>query len=163
MMKNLKNIASRFDKIIRELEEIFKDFENIQNDTKNSAEEYEKSLKELKCDIEKLNDFQDFRSSKNFKNEQKLIEPVVKNIEEICKNMLDGNRHDEIKDKHNKKMIILKLYMHGFIKTINKGNTGTTCNICMTNNIDSYVNPCGHTGCSKCLEKLEDYEMKCFV
>ena len=92
-----------------------------------------------------------------------MIEPVVKYIEEICKNMLDGNRHDEIKDKHNKKMIILKLYIHGFIKTINKGNTGTTCNICMTNNIDSYVNPCGHTGCSKCLEKLEDYEMKCFV
>ena len=53
--------------------------------------------------------------------------------------------------------------MHSFIKTINKGNTGTTCNICMSNNIDSYVNPCGHTGCSECLKRLENYDMKCFV
>ena len=77
--------------------------------------------------------------------------------------MLDDNQHSEIKTKFNQQLLTLKLYMHCFIKTINKGNTGMTCNICMTNNINSYVNPCGHTGCSECLDKLETHNMKCFV
>lgn len=159
----LKVISDRFNNIIKEIEEIFKDFKNLQIETTELSEKYEKSLVDLKLDIDKLGDFQLFLGSKNFKDEEKLIEPVIKNIEEICKNMLDNNKHDKIKDEYNKKLIVLKLYMHGFIKTINKGNTGTTCNICMTNNIDSYINPCGHTACSKCLEKLEDHDMKCFV
>lgn len=160
---DLKSICNRFDNIIREIDEIFNEFKGLQNETSELSEEYEKSLENLKLDIEKLNDFQDFLGSKSFKDEKTLIEPVIKNIEEICKNMLDDNKHDEVKEKYNKKLIVLKLYMHSFIKTINKGNTGTTCNICMTSNVDSYINPCGHTGCNKCFEKLENYDMKCFV
>ena len=39
------------------------------------------------------------------------------------------------------------------MNTINGYNTSAICPICITNKIDSYCNPCGHTACRKCLDK----------
>ena len=39
------------------------------------------------------------------------------------------------------------------IKLFNQMNVGTTCSICLEENVDSYFNPCGHTACAKCCEK----------
>ena len=108
--------------------------------------------------------FRNLYHQKNFENEEdNLIEPIVKNMEMICNNMLNNNEHGKIRDEYNGNLVKLKLYMHSFIKTLNKCNTGTLCNICMNNMVDTYINPCGHTGCSECLDKLNEYDMKCFV
>ena len=42
------------------------------------------------------------------------------------------------------------------IKYLNKCNVGNTCSLCLTNNVDTYFNPCGHTTCDDCLKKLRD-------
>ncbi len=39
------------------------------------------------------------------------------------------------------------------LKLFNQMNVGTTCSICLEENVDSYFNPCGHTACAKCCEK----------
>lgn len=161
--EEMKNIRSKIDKVVNDVEELFREFENIQDETKDVEYTYNKSLNELNKDIDKINEFQKFISSKNFENDGELIDPIVKNMEAICNTMLNSNEHGKIREEYNLKLLKLKLYMHSFIKTINKGNVGTLCNICMTTNVDSYVNPCGHTGCTNCLGRLEDYEMKCFV
>ena len=43
------------------------------------------------------------------------------------------------------------------IKKINL-NISTTCTICMTNNVDRYFNPCGHTCCEKCIKRISEYD-----
>ena len=53
------------------------------------------------------------------------------------------------------------------IKYLNKTNLGNTCSICLTNNVDIYFNPCGHTICNECYKKQvetsnsQDMENKC--
>ena len=48
----------------------------------------------------------------------------------------------------------MKFHKHlNIIKLINQMNVGSTCSICLQDNVDSYFNPCGHTACKKCLER----------
>ena len=54
-------------------------------------------------------------------------------------------------------MYILKYYLHHFIKKINHGNIGSTCSLCLQKPVDTFLNPCGHTGCEDCIKKLQSY------
>ena len=38
-------------------------------------------------------------------------------------------------------------------KYLNNFNTGNTCSICLSNKVDKYYVPCGHTCCKKCAER----------
>ena len=44
---------------------------------------------------------------------------------------------------------------------------GNTCSLCLQRNVDTYMQPCGHTGCSECIKKLKDkmgdYDCNCFI
>ena len=42
------------------------------------------------------------------------------------------------------------------LKYLNKGNTGNTCSLCLTNNVTVYFNPCGHTSCEECFKRMND-------
>ena len=46
-------------------------------------------------------------------------------------------------------------------KLINQMNVGSTCSICLQDNVDSYFNPCGHTACSNCINKNSEYDRPC--
>ena len=47
----------------------------------------------------------------------------------------------------------MKKYMDVLLY-LNKGNVGNTCSLCLTNNVKFYFNPCGHTCCEECLNKM---------
>ena len=38
---------------------------------------------------------------------------------------------------------------------MNKMNTANICPLCLTNAVNIYLNPCGHTCCDSCYDKLE--------
>ena len=64
-------------------------------------------------------------------------------------------------------MYILKYYLHHFIKKMNHGNIGSTCSLCLQKPVDTFLNPCGHTGCKECIETLKkregEYNTNCFL
>ena len=35
-------------------------------------------------------------------------------------------------------------------------NVGSTCSICLCENVTSYFNPCGHTACESCIDRNKD-------
>ena len=41
-----------------------------------------------------------------------------------------------------------------FVKFINKDNLGSTCSLCFSNQVNQYINPCGHTLCGSCKDNL---------
>ena len=50
---------------------------------------------------------------------------------------------------------------------MNQGNIGSTCSLCIQQPVDTFLNPCGHTACSNCIEKLKEREnehnLNCFI
>ena len=55
---------------------------------------------------------------------------------------------------------LLQYYIVHFVKPLNGGNMGSTCNICMQRNVNRFLDPCGHTICSECLQECQD---SCFI
>ena len=53
-------------------------------------------------------------------------------------------------------------YYFEIIKIINNFNMGNTCSICVERTVDSFLNPCGHTACNICIEKMNNLN-GCFI
>jgi len=53
------------------------------------------------------------------------------------------------KQRYQQHMNILRL--------LNQMNVGSTCSICLQENVNSYFDPCGHTACLTCCDKNTEY------
>ena len=91
--------------------------------------------------------------------EMEIIKKIKNNIYELTEEIKNNNNISEIKEKFNEKRKKLLSYLK-LIKIINNFNLGSTCSICMNNNVNKYLNPCGHTACDEC---LKNYNNKCFI
>ena len=80
------------------------------------------------------------------------IKDIINKLNDYSKEILENNKLKITKDKYITKRKELNSYLY-FIKKLNKWNTCSICPICITNKIDSYCNPCGHTACKKCLDR----------
>ena len=66
--------------------------------------------------------------------------------------MKENNNMKQLRDRY----LLEKKKFHKYlniIQLLNQMNVGSTCSICLQDNVDSYFNPCGHTGCQKCMSK----------
>ena len=80
---------------------------------------------------------------------------IESGIKDICNDIKDNS---EIKEARDKYILEKKKYYKylNIIKLFNQMNVGSTCSICLSENVTSYFNPCGHTACINCIEKNHD-------
>jgi len=117
----------------------------------NAESDMERIIKENKKDIEILSTFVSFLSKINNKCNQDTGALQI-DILKISNEMKDANQMKEVRDKY----ILEKKRFHKYvniIRLLNQMNVGSTCSICLQDNVNSYFNPCGHTACSACCEK----------
>ena len=129
--------------------------------------EYKKEDEKLQSDIEKVSDFKEFAYSINTKYKDLDTDKLNENILEISKKIKDSH-DDKTKLEYLKQNHILNLYLYKFIREINSCNNGSTCNLCLQRQVDTFMEPCGHTGCSECIEILKnrsggEYNCNCFI
>lgn len=132
----------------------------------------EKELKDyynkLDLDINKLTDFSKFIADINIKYTKDIdTDNINTSILKASENIKEENKNPEIKKKYEKELSLLNLYFQNFVKKINNGNLGNTCSLCLQRNVDTYIEPCGHTGCSQCInvlkEKMGEFNCNCFI
>lgn len=148
---------------VDELSNLFIDFMKDFNNYKKSMDEAEKNMKlaieSNQKDIQIIDTFIDFLS-KISNQTDKDVEPIQTQIKSVCEDIKKNSKMKETKDNYIKEKI--KFHKHlNIIKLINQMNVGSTCSICLQDNVDSYFNPCGHTACTKCMEKNTDYDRPC--
>jgi len=156
---------------INKFNESFKDLLDFFKKQQSLVLKKEKDLKEyydkLKLDSEKLIDFANFLTDINTKYKDFETNSINESILEVSKKIKENNDKENYKKEYEKELYILNYYFNNFLKTVNKGNLGSTCSLCLQRNVDTYMNPCGHTGCSQCInelkERMGEYNCNCFI
>uniref|UniRef100_A0A6C0CYF8 RING-type domain-containing protein n=1 Tax=viral metagenome TaxID=1070528 RepID=A0A6C0CYF8_9ZZZZ len=124
------------------------EYEKIYNTELNNTNNSIKSLVAY-SDIAKKLETEYVNSSDSKQN----ITNILDNINEIVDKMKDNKKLNDAKDNFfNSKKKMLSYIQ--FVKFMNKDNLGSTCSICFSNQVNHYINPCGHTLCSSCISKL---------
>ena len=130
-------------------------FKKQQQKMKDAEIKMKKVIETNKKDIDILITFIDFLTTINNKcsHDTKTIQ---KDIQDISEDIRKNSQMSETKEQY----ILEKKKFHKYlniIKLFNQMNVGSTCSICLGDNVDSFFDPCGHTACSKCCEKNRNY------
>lgn len=156
IIKNMKYFTSLMDE--------FKLQNNLLLDYEKDYKEYYDKSKE---DVNKINDFKLFVNSINQKYNDLDVSELNETVLKMVQNINKDNKIKELNDKYIKQSYIVNLYIHKFIKQVNGCNIGNTCSLCLERPVDTFMEPCGHTGCSQCIEKLKErnneYNCNCFL
>ncbi len=122
--------------------------------------DYKIELETVERNVSKLTDFIDFLNILIVKHDDLDITDIVKGIREIIHTLSDDTRIKQLHDSYKFESSLLQYYIEHFVKPINGGNMGSTCSICMQRSVDRFLDPCGHTICSECLQECHD---SCFI
>jgi len=152
---------------IKKCSEIFGEFIK---DYKDKQENYLECKKKFQDEI---------NNSKSNLKKLDLIIQFIRELDKDCNDQLTEeifNNFKMLSDKiENDKNIItaridyIKIRKEidnhlNLIKKINSLNVSNTCPLCLTNSVDIYLNPCGHTCCEECYGKLlVNNDNKCFL
>ena len=148
-----KQLLTKSTDVIKELME---SFQHQQTKVIAKEEQYKQIIEQTSQDIEIIETFLHFILKTHEKYPDVNMSIMEKTVIQTCTEMRDKNKCNEIKQEYQKELYIYNMYLQDFIKLINQGNLGSTCSLCLQRNVDTYLDPCGHTGCSECVQKLKD-------
>ena len=160
VVKHLKLITEG-NQVIQTLHSEFKkSLERVCSSEERLSQAYTKTQKSL----DTVRKFSTFLNSLETKEHEELQMMMVVLSEKIR----DEDTLQEMKDAYQKELYILQNYLYKFLKPLNAGNMGNTCSLCLQKPVDTFMNPCGHTGCAECIQRLRDmprenYNTRCFM
>jgi hypothetical protein len=165
--KDVKLHSEKIKQFIESFQSMKDELHKQREKTLLSESKYKLNYDKLQNDIQKVSDFKEFAVSINIKYKDLETKTLNESILEITKKISDDNDTKDLKDDFLKQNYISNLYLYKFIREINSCNNGSTCSLCLQNNVDTFMEPCGHTGCSSCIEKLKEisgeYNCNCFL
>ena len=93
-------------------------------------------------------------SASEYSNDEK-VKSIVDSLVDYIKTIDENDKLSEYKESyiHKRKLLNRHLYL---MNKVNNWNTSVICPICISDKVDSYCNPCGHTACRKCLDKTSN-------
>lgn len=131
---------------------------------------YKKNIKETKEDVKKITTFNEFLKTvvdQFHEGNDEEIDAIIDDLVSLSEKIQQKNECHKIRKEYQRELYLLNEY-HTFLKKINTGNVGNTCSLCLQNPVNTYFNPCGHTGCSECIKALYasnggEYSVNCFI
>jgi len=141
------------DNIVSKLKEFSENFIGLQKDLDDAHKKYEDVFKNTQANIQKINNSIEFieTCSKEYDSDSST-KSIVDSLKEYIKTIDENNKLSDTKEEYIKCRKLLNRHLY-LINKVNNWNTSAICPICITDKIDSYCNPCGHTACKKCLDK----------
>ena len=153
---NIKKCSEMF-------EEFIKDYKKKQEYYLECKNKLQGEISRSKNNIKKLDLIIQFIRELNKDCNDQETEELLNNLKNLSnkiendKNIIDA-RIEYIKSRKDIENNLI------LIKKINSLNVSNTCPLCLTNQVNIYLNPCGHTCCEECYERLlNSNENKCFL
>ena len=141
------------DDIVSKLKGFTKNFDTLQKDLDIAYQKYEDASKTTQENIQKINNsIQLIKTCSKEYDSDSSTKNIIDSLKDYIKTINENDKLSVIKEEYIQKRKLLNKHIY-LINTINSYNTSAICPICITDKIDSYCNPCGHTACRKCLDK----------
>ena len=161
-------ITKMIDESIEKISVTMELFEKQQDKVTLLEKEMTKSYDLIRDDFKKIDEFSTFVSTIDNKYKDLDKTKLTESILEICESIKQKTNNLEVKNEYQKELYILKYFFHNFIKKMNQGNIGSTCSLCLQRQVDTFLEPCGHTACSECIERFMGTDRsicneKCFI
>lgn len=139
IITKIESFQPEFIKLQDELDEKYKKYNEHIGITQKNILKIENSIR---CMIELKEDY-DLDDS---------VKDIIEKLNNYSRKIGENDKLKDVKKEYVDKRKELNSYLY-FIQKLNKWNVGAMCPICITDTIDSYCNPCGHTACKKCLDR----------
>jgi len=140
--------------LIGEFDNFMKYFDLKQKELLKIEKKFFEEIKKNKEDVKQINQLIEyFGILKDKYDDSEENRGTYENMLKFANNILKNSKVNSVKEE----FIIRKREMLQYldiIKYLNKANVGNTCSLCLTNNVKFYFNPCGHTCCEDCLNKM---------
>ena len=141
------------DEIVTKIESFVPEFKKLQDELDSIHKEYIRHTEKTKKDIQTIEKSVQFmKSIENKYNEDKSVKEIVDKLNKYSESILKNEILSEIREKYINKRKELNSFIY-FLQKINKWNVCNMCPMCFSNKVDSYCNPCGHTGCKECFNR----------
>ena len=149
--KEYKN--KEVDEMISKMTEFSEKFHKLQTELDELHKVYDREAKSTQENIGKLDTTIHYmKVMEGEYDTDKTITEIMDKMNSYAKKIKENDKLKVAKDNYIVKRKELNSYLY-FIQNLNKWNVSAICPICITDKIDSYCNPCGHTACKKCLDR----------
>ncbi len=150
----LTDLYDEFKKEYLEKQTQYFESEKIMNNMINNA----------KTNIKKLDVVAEFMKSLDTEDcDDGLNSTIIENIKKYTEKLNENDKLTEVKNNYIQKRKEIVKYLN-VIKKLNTLNVTNTCPTCLTNPVNIYLNPCGHTLCDDCYDRISyNNGMKCFI
>lgn len=142
--------SEEIDKLYETIKGINEEFKILQEKLYIAEEKLKSEINTLNSNIKKLDSFIIFLESLS-SIEYCDIEVIIKNINELSSKLSNVESFKKAKKEYTteRKNILKYIYL---MRKVNKMNVTNMCVVCMDTPVTHFINPCGHTFCSGCLE-----------
>ena len=153
----INEFSNYLDKFIKEYLKEQDNYLKCEKDLLNEKNESKTVIKKLDIVIDFMKELSDEDCDDGMNS------TIIENIKEYSKQKENGDRLVIAKNEYYNSRLKINKYLE-IIKKINSVNTTNTCPTCMSNAVSVYLNPCGHTMCGECYDRLTNNgDRKCFL
>ena len=140
--------------IVDKIKGIIQEFIQLQNGLNQMNDKYQSEVKILKDNISTIENMIVFlkKLPENHKNET-IMKSIIDSMNQLSKKILSNEKIKEIKKDYVQKRKEIEKYIY-FIKKVNNFNQCNICPLCFEKTVDHFIDPCGHTFCKGCIQKL---------
>lgn len=145
--------SEEIDSIITKIKTLNQELLSLQVELDEYHKKYSDELKKTKENIDKIDcSIQFIKTCNKEYDSNEKIKSIIDSLNEYIESINNNDNLKKAKEEYiNKRKTINKHLC--LLHAINGLNTSAVCPICITDKIDSYFIPCGHTTCRSCFDK----------
>lgn len=145
--------CEKIDTIINEIKILNGELLTLQVELDEYHKKYQIELINTKENVDKIDcSIQFIKTCNKEYDSNEKVKAIIDSLNEYIKTINENDNLKKAKEEYINKIKQMNKHLC-LLHAINGFNISATCPICITDKIDSYFNPCGHTTCNSCFEK----------